>query len=203
LSLLKRNSQSGDYSGAANFFGKIIPIYSELDWSLVSTEMLLMHAKCLKVLNRKDDYIRMLLGLLAKSVTQSSLKHRNLNLSLVSEGIEEYEIDGRSILPELLAFSAQLPYDITVDMATYFQDVAVDPYVRHYQDKDGFFLKLKFKSSFSTALQIDRAVVKLLSVDNGPSGEIVLESNGPELVSGSSTIRVHSHVRLSVWDPWN
>jgi hypothetical protein len=155
-----------------------------------------MHAKCLKVLNRKDDYIRMLLGLLAKSVQQNSLRLRNLHLSLVSEDIEQYTIDGRNILPELLAYSAQLPYDITVDMATYFQNIAVDPYIRHYQERDGFFLKLKFKSSFATALQIDRAIVTLLSVDHGSSGEIVLESNGPELVSGSSTIKVHSHVRF-------
>jgi hypothetical protein len=155
-----------------------------------------MHAKCLKVLNRKDDYIRMLLGLLAKSVVQNSLRHRNLSLSLVSDDIEQYTIDGRSILPELLAFSAQLPYDITADMATYFRDTAVDPYVRHYQDKEGFFLKLKFKSIFATPLQIDRASVTLLSVDNGPSGEIELESSGPELVSGSSMIKVHSHVSL-------
>ena len=86
-----------------------------------------MHAKCLKVLNRKDDYIRLLLGLLAKSVQQNALRRRSLNLSLVSEEIEQYTIDGRSILPELLCFSAQLPYDITVDLSTYFQDVAVDP----------------------------------------------------------------------------
>jgi hypothetical protein len=157
--------------------------------------MLLMHAKCLKVLNRKDDYIRLLLGLLAKAVQQNSLRRRSLNLSLVSEDIEQYTIDGRAVLPELLGFSAQLPYDVTVDLSTYFQDVAVDPYVRHYQDRDGFFLKLKFKSSFATALQIDCATVTLHSVDNGPSGEIVLESNGPELVSGFAVIKVHSHVR--------
>lgn len=153
-----------------------------------------MHAKCLKVLNRKDDYIRLLLGLLAKSVQQTALRCRNLNLSLVSEDIEQYTIDGRNILPELLDYSAQLPYDITVDMTTYFQAVAVDPYIRHYQDRNGFFLKLKFKSGFANALQIDRATVTLHSVDNGPSGEIVLESNGPELVSGVSVIKVHSHV---------
>jgi hypothetical protein len=157
--------------------------------------MLLMHAKCLKVLNRKDDYIRLLLGLLAKSVQQNALRRRSLNLSLVSEDIEQYTIDGRSILPELLGFSAQLPYDVTVDLSTYFQDVAVDPYIRHYEDRDGFFLKLKFKSNFANALQIDRAIVTLHSVDNGPSGEIVLESNGPQLVSGLSTIKLHSHVR--------
>jgi trafficking protein particle complex subunit 10 len=192
---LRHTIQSGDYSGAANFFGKLIPIYSELEWSLISTEMLLMHAKCLKVLNRKDDYIRMLLGLLAKSVKQNkSSAHHDPNLSLVFEDIEQYTIDGRGILPELLAFSSQLPYEVTVDMATYFQDIAVDPYIRHYNDRDGFFLRLRFKSSFIDELKIDRATVVLLSVDDGPSGEIVLESDGPELVSGLSTIKVHSYV---------
>jgi hypothetical protein len=160
--------------------------------------MLIMHGECLKRLNRRDDYVRLLLGLLAKAVSRKSSPHfKYLAISSDDFDVEAHEIAGHSILAELLAFSAQLPYEVSVKMSTYFTNITVDPHIRHYSDKEGFQLKFKLRHVLEDSLSFDRATVLLTSGADGITRDLTLTNDVPFLVKkGTTTVTVNTSVSI-------
>ena len=80
------------------------------------------------------------------------------------------------MLNELVNYSQQLPYDLSVQMTDYFTDIAVDPYVRHYEDKDGFQLRLQFRHILEDEIEIRAAKIRLVSANSTTAREIWLET---------------------------
>jgi hypothetical protein len=190
LAILK--FQLGDYAAASNFFARVAPIYSQFHWGLIETEMLLMHAKCLKVLNRKDDYVRMLLGLLAKAISKKLTG--KLSTILDDYDIEGSAIDGKPLLPELLGYSAQLPYEVPVELAAYFTGLNIEPYITHLDDGAGFEMRAKFRCQFDRQIKIDKAKLVLASPD-GSTQDIQLESDAVfETKPGTNSITMSCSV---------
>lgn len=149
--------------------------------------MLLVHAKCLKVLNRRDDYVRMLLGLLALTFSSKTTKQPNEMPHYLD--IETYEIQGQSIIEELAGVAAQLPYDITVPLSTYFTNVQLDPFIIHDSTEEGFALRLRLKSVFEDDVILRDAKVVLSSAQTTSAADIYLESDTSIKISkGQTTI---------------
>jgi hypothetical protein len=179
------SSEMGDYAAAAMYFGRMTSSFGENRWNLVEGTMLRLHAQCLKKLNRKDEYIRTLLDLLRKSAANKK-KERTANgkprmdLSAVSKNwLDDDRVETTGILSELVEYSEQLPYDRTVAMDHYFEDISVDPHVRHYEDRDGFQLRLQFRHLLEDEIQLDRAKLRLTSASSTQGKEIWLESTEP------------------------
>jgi hypothetical protein len=148
--------------------------------------MLKMHAQCLKKLNRKDEYLRTLLDLLAKSAasrmsfrTTSRRADANDISDMPRDWLNDDKVDTSGIFDEVVDFSQQLTYDITVQMPKYFGDILVDPYVRHYDDKDGFQLRLQFRHILEDEVEIKVAKVRLVSTGPTQGKDIWLESSNP------------------------
>ena len=192
----------GDFAAAAMYFGRMASLFAQDRWNSVEATMLRMYAQCLKKLNRKDEYVRTLLELLAISAAKRK-EHRGYRqhsvLSKEHPGwLDDDTIDTSGVLAELLDFSEQLPYDVTVPMAKYFGDIAVEPYVRHYEDQDGFQLRLLFRHVLEDAIDIREAKVRLTSAT--PVGrEIWLDSSETLRVSpGTGRLWVKSNVRWTM-----
>jgi hypothetical protein len=162
-------------------------VFVESRWNTVETMMLRMYAHCLKKLNRKDEYIRTLLELLAISAAS------RMSFETISKGadarhesnlpqgwLNDDQVDTLGVFHELVDFSPQLPYDVNVQMPKYFGDISVEPYVRHYDDKDGFQLRLQFRHVLEDEIEIRTAKVRLISADSTHGKDIWLQS--PESV---------------------
>lgn len=175
----------GDYAAASMYFGRMTSSFAESRWNLVEGTMLRLHAECLKKLNRKDEYVRTLLELLHKSAANKKREHTangksRTDLSAVSKNwLDDEKLDTTGIMSELIEYSEQLPYDRTVPMQHYFEDISVDPSLRHYDDKDGFQLRLQFRHVLEDEVELDQANVRLVSATSGQGKEIWLESAGP------------------------
>lgn len=148
--------------------------------------MLKMHAQCLKKLNRKDEYVRTLLDLLAKSAasrmsftTTSRRADANDISDMPRDWLNDDKVDTSGIFNALVDFSQQLPYDVTVQMPKYFGDISVEPYVRHYDGKDGFQLRLQFRHILEDEIIIKVAKVRLVSADSTQAKDVWLESSEP------------------------
>lgn len=141
--------------------------------------MLKMYARCLKKLNRKDEYVRTLLDLLAKSAASrmSSKDLPNRKIEMPREWMDDDEVYTKDVFHELIDYSQNLPYDVTVPMSKYFGDILVEPYVRHYDDKDGFQLRLQFRHLLEDEVEVRLAKVRLVSASSAQSKEIWLESS--------------------------
>ncbi|RAR02353.1 tmem1 family protein [Stemphylium lycopersici] len=175
----------GDFAAAAMYFGRMASYFAETRWNTVETTMLKMHARCLKKLNRKDEYVRTVLDLLAKSAasrmaSKGSSKRTSADdaSDMSHKWLNDDEVDTTDVFHEIVGYSQQLPYDVTVQMAKYFGDVSVEPYVRHYDDKDGFQLHLKFRHLLEDEIEIRAAKIRLVSAVSNQAKDVWLEEIG-------------------------
>ncbi|KZM24588.1 hypothetical protein ST47_g4319 [Ascochyta rabiei] len=185
----------GDFRAAAMYFGSMagitskgspdasLSLYAKSRWNSVVATMLKMYARCLKKLNRKDEYIRTLLDLLARSsasrISLSSSSRRASDddtSSMPQNWLNDDRVDTGGVLNELVTYSQQLPYDVSVQMADYFTDVIVEPYVRHYEDKDGFQLRLQFRHILEDEIEIRAAKIRLVSADSTTAKDVWLKT---------------------------
>lgn len=200
--LLTLYSELGDFAAAATYFGRMASLFAESRWNFVETTMLRMYAECLKKLNRKDEYVRTLLEILAKSTSKfKSLRSSSKPASVLKTfdetkyWLDDDKVDTDGVFQELISFSEQLPYDVSVPMSKYFGDIKVEPYVTHFDEKDGFRLWLQFRHLFDDEIQLKQAKVRLISANSAQGKEILLESDGPTVVKkGISRIRLSSNV---------
>ncbi|OCL12691.1 hypothetical protein AOQ84DRAFT_385930 [Glonium stellatum] len=181
----------GDFAAAAMYFSRMAPLFAENRWNFVETTMLKMYAQCLKKLNRKDEYVRTLLDLLSKSAARSksirlhrtsvhSKSSAEASASVATLGwLDDDRVETLGFFEELITYSEQLPYNITVPMSKYFGDIGVEPYVRHYDNKDGFQLRLQFRHLLEDDIVIQKARVRLLHTSSSQGKDIWLENEDP------------------------
>jgi hypothetical protein len=178
------------------YFGRMASLFAESRWNTVETTMLKMYARCLKKLNRKDEYVRTLLDLLAKSAasrmsfkTTSKRASANDISDMPRDWLNDDKVDTTGVFGELINYSQQLPYDVTVQMSKYFGDTFVEPHVRHYDDKDGFQLRLQFRHVLEDEVEIKAVKIRLVSANSTTGKDIWLESSGPmQLQKGLSRL---------------
>jgi trafficking protein particle complex subunit 10 len=183
------------------YFGRMATSFAESRWNLVESTMLRMYAQCLKKLNRKDEYVRTLLDLLAKSAANRKslgLSPKRINSNGFSNAwLDDDKVDTTGVFSELIEFSGQLPKDRTVPIDQYFGDISVEPYVRHYDDRDGFQLRLQIRHLLEDEIDLNRAKVRLVSATAAQVKEIWLENLDPiHLSKGICRIWLGSNVRL-------
>lgn len=190
----------GDFRAAAMYFGSMagitskgspdasLSLYAKSRWNTVVATMLKMYARCLKKLNRKDEYIRTLLDLLARSsasrISFSSSSKRASDdgtSNMPRDWLNDDKVDTGGVLNELVDYSQQLPYDVSAQMADYFTDIAVEPYLRHYEDKDGFQLRLQFRHILEDEVEIRAAKIRLISANSTTAKDIWLAT--PEAIT--------------------
>ncbi|KAF2640852.1 TMEM1 family protein-like protein [Massarina eburnea CBS 473.64] len=195
----------GDFAAAAMYFGRMASLFAETRWNTVETTMLKMYAQCLKKLNRKDEYLRTLLDLLAKSAAsrkaiQAAHKYGSeaARANLPKDWLDDDKVDTTGDLADLVDYSQQLTYDLTVSMAKYFNDIVVEPYVRHFDDKDGFQLRLQFRHVLEDEIELDQTRVRLINATQVQGKDIWLESSEPiKVKKGMCKIWLGSNVNTT------
>ncbi|KAI9836242.1 MAG: hypothetical protein M1819_001579 [Sarea resinae] len=174
----------GDYASAAAYFHRLASAYAESRWNLLETSMLKMYAKCLKHLHRKDEYVRVVLKLLAKAASREKREitrrgslykgaHQDNNMD---DWLDDDAIDIEGYLEDITIHARELPYEISAPMEQYFAHINVSQYPQHYEDHDGFQLQLEFRHILRVTLEITSARVRLVSATGSQSQEIWLES---------------------------
>lgn len=183
---------------AANYLSKITASYADRQWGLIETSLLKVHAQCLKKLNRRDDYARMLLSMLAKTAAQQK-SHLQLRLrqrlTTQDPWQDDDHIETSGILAELVEYSAELPYDMPVKMDKYFTDIAVDPHIKHSNESDGFSIRIKFRHLLDDNLEVDGVRVRLSNISDKISRGFWLESESLSVLhSGMNSLHAHANV---------
>ncbi|KAF9732086.1 hypothetical protein PMIN06_002668 [Paraphaeosphaeria minitans] len=173
----------GDFAAAAMYFGRMASTFGESGWNTVEATMLKVYARCLKKLNRKDEFVRTLLEVLAKSAAskRSMRAHKSGASSTEAfqtpeDWLNDDQVSTAGIFSELVNYSQQLPYDVNVQMAKYFNDIVVEPYVRHFEGKDGFQLRLQFRHLLEDEVEFDKAKIRLIDAVSAQGKDIWLES---------------------------
>ena len=173
LAILK--SQEGDFGYAVSYFQHVLPFYAAEGWSLMEAEALKMHAKCLRELDRKEEYVKTLLSLLAKMCGKK--KERKVP-RMKFEVVDDDVLEVAGILPEVVSFSEQLKSAVSSPAEEYFGEIRLDREVMHHEGKDGFALRLHVRHLLDDEIQLDEISARLVHADD-PSQEIWIATKGP------------------------
>ncbi|GKZ35154.1 hypothetical protein AbraIFM66950_005706 [Aspergillus brasiliensis] len=189
--------RQSDYGAAASYFHHIAPFYGSKNWVVLEGIMLEMYTRCLKELNRSEEYVRVILRLLAMFAiyTESNLSKRQKTLdashifaenALISEYVEE-----------LFKASSSLQKEVIAPMTDFFGDINVKPAILHYADKDGFQLQLYLRFLLGKRIDIDSIKLRLVGAHNAQSNEHWLEAPIQMTIKSSSTrVLVDSPITL-------
>ncbi|KAL4873736.1 hypothetical protein BDV12DRAFT_159510 [Aspergillus spectabilis] len=180
--------RQSDYGAAASYFHQIAPFYGNKCWTVLEGVMLEMYARCLKELDRHEEYVRMIVRLLAKyaSHTQSQLSSRQKTLDASSIFAEETLVS--DFVEELFRASGALQKDISAPLTDFFGDLCVKPVILHYKDRDGFQLQLYLRFLLGKQIDVDSIKIRLVSANtSAQSSEHWIETSTKTTIKSSST----------------
>ncbi|KAB8215243.1 trafficking protein particle complex subunit 10 [Aspergillus novoparasiticus] len=189
--------RQSDYGAAASYFHQITPFYGSKQWTILEGVMLEMYARCLKELQRSEEYVRMSLRLLAKfaSHKQSCLSTRQKTLDASSIFAEEELVS--QYVEELFEASGALQKEVTAPLTDFFADLHVKPAIIHYQDRDGFQVQLSLRFLLGKRIEVDSMKIRLVGTEGSQSNEHWLELSSKTTIKSSSTkILVDSSMTL-------
>ena len=195
LAMLKR--QQGDIASAVIYFQHVLPLYATDGWSLVEAEALSYNAQCLRELGRKEEYVSTLLTLLAKNCGRKM--ERKLPSVRLTEYVEEDNFDARCLLQDVIAYSEALAKEITLPMTSYFDDIQLDHHIGHYDDRDGFKYKIRFRHVLEDEVDLDQVSVRLVCA-NDRNQEIWLVCGMVELRPG--LVEVELETTATTYGPY-
>ncbi|KAH8815148.1 TMEM1 family protein-like protein [Xylogone sp. PMI_703] len=169
-----------DYGAAASYFYRMTQFYSEGGWTQIELAILVMYAKCLKELQRKEDYVRIVLKLLEKTAAiereklayKLALKLGKGDFSTLLEGVELRE----PYLEELMDISKTLSHKTNVSVQAFFASVEIDATPRYHPEMDSFALQIHLQYLLPQDFSIERARIRVIPV-GGENREIWLESD--------------------------
>lgn len=198
---------NGDCAGAAQYFAKAISTYELLKWHTLETSLLKNYAKCLKILDRRDEYVKVVLAILAKSTDQRRRASRSNIITHSEKSLElstcDAQLDDESLgnvgFTALAEYSAGLSYDHSASLLQYFEITELDTAIQLLHDEDGFQLSVTTRQLIANEITLDSVKVRLVEAAAVQGREIWLESR-TKIVLGSEPIKicVQSNVRSFV-----
>ena len=179
--------QQRDFTNAARYLEYVLPLYSSDSWGLQEARVVRDLSECLRRLNRKGDFAQVILGFLKKTAGRY-IEGR--------QGGGDDHAEAEQYLKQLVAASEDLPTDLEVKMADFFDEIKLGREIGLLPDTDGFSYRFSFRHVLSEEMTLDEVSVKLVRVDD-PQTEITITRAEPlvvtngtvdvELKSGTST----------------
>ncbi|KAF3491930.1 uncharacterized protein GIQ15_01447 [Arthroderma uncinatum] len=176
IALLKY--ETGDYALAASYFHQLATFYCSNGWEALEGTMVELYSRCLKRLNRKDEFVHASLRLLGiySSISQpcSTLQ------SSMGCRVEEY-------VDDLFEVSKSLSKTFIVQIRGFFRDVQIKPGISHFTDKDGFQAQLSLRYALGEKIKIDNIKMRLVNSLETPTMELWLDNFDSTIVKAKTT----------------
>jgi trafficking protein particle complex subunit 10 len=192
--------QSEDFAGAAMYFSQMAQTFAHDRWGFVEMAMLKMYADCLKNLDRRKDLVGVLLDIVAKSCSKLRSDRATDRTTLIKQSdiwLDDDCFDPTGFLTELLQQLQKSEADVIVPMSKYFTDIHIEPYLRHYSDKDGFQLLLKFRHLLPDTITADKVQARIISTSASQVREIWLHTNEQvQIKRGNTRVWLDTNVRI-------
>ncbi|KAL3423738.1 Trafficking protein particle complex subunit 10 [Phlyctema vagabunda] len=185
-----------DYAAAASYFFRMKTFYGDGGWTQVETSMLKMYATCLKKLQRKEDYIHIVLKLLSKAaeVEQERLLHISALRVGLPSGLNNERVEVESYLSELLELTKSLQHEINIPLENFFGRVDVIGAPQYAVEKDGVSLQIRLRYLLSEDITVDKARVRLVALQGDVGREVWMETESPTVLkTGYGSLQVQTN----------
>ncbi|KAK8050085.1 Trafficking protein particle complex subunit 10 [Apiospora phragmitis] len=198
LAVLKYHMR--DYAAAASFFYRTTPFFGESGWSLLELSMLVMYSDCLKQLQRKDEYIKVVLKLLSKAASaERERQHQRSSFRIGKKEDEKPEYPDsdaiKGFLGDLLPETKTIANEARVPLANLFYGIEVDATPEYHDGRDSFSILVKATSLLVDELPIEKAKMRMIGHVGGTQREIWLELIDPVVIKpGRNRLKLDSKV---------
>ncbi|KAI5859608.1 trafficking protein particle complex subunit 10 [Durotheca rogersii] len=187
----------GDYDSASSYFWRTTPFFGESGWSLLELSMLTMYSRCLKQLQRQEEYVKVMLKLLTKAAAaERDRRAQKSGFRRVFEdniGFPDNETI-KGFLDDLLQVTKSLPNELRIQLSSFFSALEVDGPPEYHQDRDSISLNLKVNSLLVDDLTLDSAQVRIADTTGRSTREILFELSEPATIKqGRNKIKLHSN----------
>lgn len=180
---------------AASYFRQFAPFYANDDWSDLELLTLDLYAQCLRHMERNDDYVRIALKILAKTIRSKAAIGQQLQMTSINfANIRQPPLSATSSLSGILSASKSLKEPIPLPMDIYFDRIDMGMYMRHSPDDDGFELPLVLRSLLPESFLAESVRAQILGVEEDLHPELWLYANGQNIEPGTCRIWLRSNV---------
>jgi len=194
LAILKYHLQ--EYNAASAYFWRTTPFFGESGWTLLELSMLVMYTDCLKKVGRKDEYVKVVLKLLAKAATAERERLASklvLRTSTIKVDYPDKDVI-KGFLPDLLTEVEELPKDTLMPLSSFFASMEVAG-VEYHEGRDGVTLKLDLQSLLTDDFNLSKTRVRIANKSGGSRQEIWFENLESNVIEpGKASIRLDSNV---------
>ncbi|ODH21236.1 hypothetical protein ACO22_05692 [Paracoccidioides brasiliensis] len=187
--------RAGDYATAASYFHQMSPFYSSSHWGVLEGAMLELYGRCLKLLGRKDDYVRILLKLLGiyAGVAQSGQKARDFQSKRINSAPPlSFSPTARTMVSnyvnDLFESSRSLSNGLSVPLKDFFGGIEVSPAIHHFKNKDGMLVQLSLRFLLGNSINVDSVKLRLVNSADVHSSEIWLENSGDVVLKSTTSM---------------
>lgn len=186
-----------DYTAASSYLYRTTVFFGESGWTQVELSMLMIHATCLKKLQRKEEYVKVVLKLLSKAAMVE--RDRLLRKSALKTGQgNKFGLDNvlnASYIPEMMEIAKGLKHEFRIPLQNFCGNVEVDSSVWYHPERDSFGLLLRFHYLLTDDLPIEKAKIRITPLTGDLSREIWLEMDGQAIFKkGIVKLSVQSNV---------
>lgn len=181
-----------DYARAASHLEKMTKFYADQGWGLIETTLLGMYAKCLKEMDRKEEYIMVLMKLLVKSSAAERVRLRRRGIESVynepaekQDSLDDYILEEEAAVTgyvnSVIDLSEDNANEISAPMSNFWSEIVVDPYPRHMVDRDGFEVVVKMRYLLKEEMPVQKIKVRIVNT-SGQLKEVWMETEEPTIM---------------------
>ena len=184
-----------DYELATSYFRQLAPLYAKDAWSDLELLTLELYAQCLLHIERKEDYVRMRLKILAKTSRRNAATGQQARINSVKPvNTRQPPQKASRSLSSIFSTSKRLKEQILLPMETYYDRIDLGIYVRHSSIDDSFQLPLSLGSLLPESFLAESVRVQILSVEEDQRSELWLHADNQKIEPGTSRIWLVSNV---------
>lgn len=169
-----------DFTASASYLKRMIIFYDEAGWKNIELSMLIIYAKCLQHLERKEEYVQIIIKLLSKTAFAENerLKRKSL-MYLKNRGFfQDFVLIKEKYLPRLFDITRTLNSPTYIPLIKFFGSLEVDETVIYHQERDGFELLIRCLYLLDDELPFEKVKVRINSTTNNTNRDIWLENEG-------------------------
>ena len=147
--------------------------------------MLVMYAECFRKTSLTEEYVQVGLKVIARFVRGKLESFQGLRKG------SELSIN----LKKISSASNSLEQTVLVPMDDYFDSVIADPFIQHFDDRDGFKILLRFKNLMLETFEAHEIKMRIVGVGENQNSELWLATKSVHLVkSGFATVLLEANV---------
>ncbi|KAJ2973189.1 hypothetical protein NQ176_g6751 [Zarea fungicola] len=167
-----------EYAVAKAYFDKALQFFSESGWSMIELSMLVMYLQCLSERNANLEYVRAALQLLTMSSAAEFSRIQDSSARRLRPKQESEDSPIKGIVAKLCNLASSLRSDVRSPLSLFFTNVELLGTPVYDEGRDRCSITISLWSLLPDDITLDRILLKVSGVDEGPIKDLTFESKG-------------------------